>query len=169
MYGQGSRGFDKLDPHWQKFAASLRKDQIYVKMPVGKARAICIVWPVISAHVHERDIREIWTLDALVKLLTDEASGSQEYGIKSVFYSLTVESCQKDIDALRVFVEKDATGVFRAFMDALEGGLRSDPAFDWITRVGGPSSHPFEALQRDSDPVDILFEDLFDFPDEPNA
>ena len=169
MYGQERLGFDKLDPDWQQFAASLRKGRIYVKMPVGKARALGMIWEVLSKSFAMPTPELKTKMDDLIKLVTDEAVGSQTYGIKSVFYMVSAEECRKDIEVLDYLAEEDATGVFRAFMDALEGGLRSDPAFDWITRVGGPSSHPFEALQRDSDYVDILFEDLFNFPDEPNA
>jgi hypothetical protein len=169
MYGQGSLGFTKLDPHYQRFAASLRKGQLYVKMPIVKARALGMVWHIISAHVHERVAIECAVLDQLFKLLEDEAQGSQTYGIKSVFYSSTEESCHKDIESLRAFVEKDATGVFRSFMETLEKGLQSDPEVDWIARVGGPQAHPFEALQEEPEPVNVLFGDVFDFSDEPNA
>lgn len=166
MYGAGSRTFS-LDLCWQQFAASLRKGQIYVKMPVGKARALGTIWNVLSQKVmHDQSIKG--AMDTLIKTVTDEAVDSRTFGIKSVFYMLSVDDCKKDIEVLNYFVKEDQTGVFRAFMDALEGGLRSDSVFDWITRVGGPSSHPSNAPQRNSNPVDVLFEDL-DFPDEPNA
>ncbi len=140
------RGFDKLDPKWQQFAASIRKGQVYVKMPVGKARALGMVWEVISSHVHERDSIACHILDQLFKLINDEVLGSQEFKIKSVFYSSTVEFCQKDIEALKSFVERDLTGIFQSFVEVLEKGLHADPEVDWITRVGGPQAHPFDAL-----------------------
>lgn len=154
-------GFDKLDPKWQEFSASLRKGELFVKMPIGKARALYIVWQIVSSHVHERDIIECWNLDKLFKLVSDEAAGSQEYGIKSVFYSSTVESCQKDIEALQKFGEEDKTGVFRLFKETLEKGLRSDPEVDWVSRVGGPKAHVFEALQAEPESADSLFDELF--------
>ena len=145
-------GFTKLDPGWQGFAASLRKGQVYVKMPIDKACTLCTAWHVISDRIQGRTI-ECHVLDQLFKLINDEALGSREYGIRSMFYVATVESCQKDVEALRSFAEKDLTGVFKLFKEALEKGLQSDPGVDWIARVGGPQAHPFEALQKDSDPV----------------
>jgi len=145
-------GFTKLDPSWQGFAASLRKGQIYVKMPIEKAQALGMVWHILSQRISPAGtLHDV--LVSLFKLIEDEARGSQAYGIKSVFYSATVDSCQKDIEALGCFVAEDQTGVFRAFKEALEKGLQSDPEVDWIARVGGPQAHPFEALQKDSDPV----------------
>lgn len=147
------RGFNNLDPCWQDFAASLRKGELFVKIPIGKAYTLCTAWHVVSDHIHERDDNEYRALDQMFKLIEDEALGSLEYGIKSMFYVVNVKSCQKDIEALGSFVEKDLTGVFKLFKEVLEKGLQSDPAVDWIARVGGPRAHPFEALQRDSDPV----------------
>jgi hypothetical protein len=77
--------------------------------------------------------------------------------------------CGKDIEVVSYFVAEDQTGVFKLFKESLEKGLQSDPEVDWIARVGGPQAHPFEALQLEPEPVDVLFEDLFDFPDEPNV
>ncbi len=145
-------GFAKLDPSWQGFAASLRKGQIYVKMPIEKARALGTVWDILCQRMPSvGTLHDV--LISLFKLIEDETVGSQAYGIRSVFYSATVDSCQKDIEALDCFVAEDSTGAFKLFKEALEKGLQSDPEVDWIARVGGPQAHPFEALQRDSDPV----------------
>jgi hypothetical protein len=157
-------GFEKLDPRWQMISASLRKGQLYVKMPIAKARALLIVWHVVSQKAagpadHSKRI------NALIKLIEDEAVGSQTYGIASVFYMASDAECQEDIDALTSFVAEDATGVLQSFKDALEKGMQSDPEVDWIARVGGPQAHPFEALQMEPEPVDQLsFDDLFGDP-----
>lgn len=169
MYGIGSRGFEKLDPKWQDFAASLRKGQVYVKMPVAKARALGMVWHILSQKIMLTET--VLTCGTnLIKMIMDEAVASQTYGIKSVFYMVPVEECGKDIEVLGYLVEGDSTGVFRLFKESLEKGLQSDPEVDWITRVGGPQAHPFEALQPEiTEPVELSIEDLFDFGDEPIA
>ena len=162
------RGFNKLDPDWQNFAASLRKGDIYVKMPIAKARALGMIWYILSQKgAYSKGLKD--ALDALIKVITEEATGSQTYGIKSVFYMVPVDQCEKDIELVSHLVAGDQTGVFKLFKETLEKGLQSDPEVDWIARVGGPQAHPFEGLQVESDPVDVLFEDLFDFPDEPNV
>jgi hypothetical protein len=163
------RGFNNLDPRWQDFAASLRKGQIYVKMPVGKARTLGMVWHIISQKHSITPGSVAQDMEKLIKLITEEAVGSQTYGIKSVFYMVPEAECGKDIEVVSYFVAEDQTGVFKLFKESLEKGLQSDPEVDWIARVGGPQAHPFEALQPESEPVDVLFEDLFDFPDEPNV
>lgn len=157
-----SRGFDKLDPKWQMISASLRKGQLYVKMPLAKARALLMVWSITSSTTkltHEQNLVD--NLNTVFKLLEEEAVGSQTYGIASVFYMVSTDQCETDIKALTSFVEEDASGVLRSFKEALEAGLRSDPEADWIARVGGPPAHPFEALQREIVPVDDLFLDDF--------
>ena len=163
------RGFEKLDPKWQMISASLRKGQLYVKMPVAKARAISMVWDILSKSFAMASTEKQEKIDALIKLITEEAVMSQTYGIASVFYMIPVDQCKEDIEIIDDVASEDQTGVFTLFKEALEKGLQSDPEVDWITRVGGPQAHPFEALQSEPEPVDVSFEDLFDFPDEPNA
>lgn len=159
------RGFEKLDPRWQMISASLRKGQLYVKMPIAKARALMMVWQIISSATKlTHDQKLVDRVNTAFKLIEDEAVGSQTYGIASVFYMVSDAECQEDIDALMSFVAEDKTGILQSFKEALEAGLRSDPEVDWIARVGGPVAHPFEALQRDSVPVDDLFLDLFEDP-----
>ena len=162
------RGFNNLDPKWQDFAASLRKGDVYVKMPIAKARALGMIWHILSQKgAYSKGL--IDALDAMIKIITEEAIGSQTYGIKSVFYMVPVDQCKKDIELVSHLVAGDQTGVFVLFKETLEKGLQSDPEVDWIARVGGPQAHPFESLQPESNTVDISFEDLFDFPDEPNV
>lgn len=153
-------GFRKLDPNWQQIAASLRKEQLYVKMPIAKARAVCMVWQIVSQTITGSP-EHIARLNEAFNLLEEETVGSQTYGIKSVFYMVSVDQCERDIEALASFVEEDASGVLRSLKEALEAGLRSNPEVDWIARVGGPPAHPFEALQRESIPVDDLSLDDF--------
>lgn len=163
MHGVGSRGFQCLDPKWQEFAASLRKGQVYVKMPIGRARALMMVWHIISSSTKlTQDQKLVDRINTAFKLIEDEAVGSQTYGIKSVFYMVPMDQCRKDIEALSIFAEKDLTGVFRSFKESLEKGLQSDPEVDWISRVGGPQPHPFEALEREPDPIDLSLDDLFE-------
>jgi hypothetical protein len=157
------RGFNNLDPHWTSFAASLRKGQLYIKMPIAKARALGMVWHVLSQHgAYSKGLQD--AVDTMIKLITDEAVGSQTYGIKSVFYMVPVDQCEKDIEVIGHLVAGDETGVFLSFKETLEKGLQSDPEVDWITRVGGPQAHPFSGLQMDSDPVQLSLEDLFEEP-----
>jgi hypothetical protein len=153
-------GFKRLDPHWQQFAASLRKDQIYVKMPLSKARALGAVWDILSKKIMFTE-PVLGDMIDLIKLIADEAVGSQTYGISSVFYMVSTDQCGKDIEVLGNLIDKDQTGVFKLFKESLERGLKSDPDVDWIARVGGPKAHPFEALQSESETVDLSYEDLF--------
>ena len=152
-------GFDKLDPKWLEFAASLRKGQLYVKMPVTRARALSLVWDILRQK--EAEVEHVAPVDDILKMILQEAKDSQTYGVKSVFYMLSTDQCEKDIEALNNIVGGDKTGVFKRFKETLEKGLRSEPEVDWISRVGGPKAHTFEALQTESEPVDPLIEDLF--------
>ncbi len=154
------RGFTCLDPDWKMISASLRKGVLYVKMPVAIAVLLGAAWKTVSARFHERDILEIHRNDALFKLIGDELEGSIEYGIGSVFYSTPIDVCEKDIEALKTFADKDTSTLFQSFVDALEAGLKSDPAVDWITRVGGPKPNAFEALQPEPEPVQLSLDDL---------
>ena len=159
-------GFKNLDPYWTQFAASLREGQVYIKMPVAKARALVLVWHILSQKVmHTESVLNDMT--DLIKLITEEAVASQSYGIKSVFYMVPMGQCGKDIEVIGYFVEEDKTGVFRKFKESLEKGLQSDPEVDWIARVREPQAHPFEALQEDLDPVDVSLDDLFDLDGGP--
>lgn len=145
----------RLDSRWQEFAASLRDGQLFVKMPAPKARALLLVWEILSQRV--KTTRETAaSATALFRLLHEELTGTLEYGIKSVFYSIPLEMCQKDIEVLRHYEGEDATGVFAAFRETLERGLRNDPLVDWIARVGGPKREALAGLEReDSEPVDL--------------
>jgi hypothetical protein len=164
MYGHV--GFNNLDPHWTRFAASLRKGQVYVKMPIAKARALGMVWHILSQKCSQSK-EVVDAMGAMIKVITEEAVGSQTYGIKSVFYMVPTDQCGKDIEVLGYFVAEDQTGVFKLFKESLEKGLQSDPEVDWITRVGGPQAHPFEALQPEmSEPVELSIDDLFVFEDD---
>ena len=77
-------GFKRLDPHWKQFSASLRKDQLYIKMPLSKARALIAVWDILSKKVMFTET-VLGDMIDLIKLITDESVGSQTYGISSVF------------------------------------------------------------------------------------
>lgn len=147
----------KQDPRYQEFAASYRDGKIFVKMPRSKARAIMLVWGVLQAR-HGSD--GPGTLPTLVEVLQDEESAAAEFGLKSVFYSLTPEDCRLDIESLQRFEEKDETGVLRLFRGTLERGLDNDPRVDWITRTGGPKPKNSLGLEREDNPAD---QDLFDF------
>lgn len=157
-----NRTHTRLDPRWQEFAASLRDGQLFIKMPASKARALLLVWEILSQRVKATSETKS-AVAALLQLLHEELTGTLEYGIKSVFYAVPTALCQKDIEVLRHYEGEDATGVFAAFRETLERGLRNEPAVDWIERVGGPKREALAGLEReDSEPVDLS---VFDFED----
>lgn len=138
----------KLDSKYQEFGVSRRDDQIFVKMPRSKARALVMVWDLTPQGRGGPE-----RIQALMNLLTEEEAASAEYGLRSVFYQVPATECQKDLDALVTLAENDATGVVHLFREALQAGLNNELEVDWILRVGGPGKKPPAILEREGTPA----------------
>ncbi len=128
---------DLCDPGWQEFGASLRKDQLYVKMPLKKAQALIIA--VDMAGFMTGDLEDVSPAEGLLSFLRGELRRATN---QSIFYVIPVTEVKKDIEQLILIEPKDRIGLIQRFRVTLEAGLRNDPQVDWITRVGGPKSDP---------------------------
>ena len=148
-----NKGFTRLDPKWNEFAASLREGKLYVKMPIAKARALGMVWEVLRQKDDSGEHAD--QIEEMLALLLDEAIESSTYGISSVFYMVPEDQGKEDLKAVSGVAGKDASGVFQLFQEALEKGLAADLSVDWIERVGGPRAPSAETSE-----IDISFESL---------
>ncbi len=125
----------KNDPNWSHFAASLRKDTLYVKMPLSKAKKVILAIEAIIVRLGSGPTVD--GLKPLSKFLLREVRRATN---PSLFYAVSVEEARMDLRALRKALVEDPDGVLEKFYSALLSGLRNDPRVDWIARVGGPNS-----------------------------
>ena len=147
----------QLDPRYQEFSASLRQGKVFVKMPCSKASMLVAFWGAIRPACRE----EVQTgLQDLFDLLKQEFTDSQEYQLRSVFYQLPQDLCQKDIDLLCEAEKQDLTGIFRMFRETLEKGIHNDPLVDWISHVGGPVPARRETLEANPNLNDLDLSNL---------
>ncbi len=148
---------DLCDPGWQEFGASLRKDQLYVKMPLKKAGVLLDAIDI--AGFMTGDLDDPSPAEGLLAFLRAEMNRATN---QSLFYVVSVDEVKKDIEQLSLIEPKDRIGLIQRFRVTLEAGLRNDPKVDWITRVGGPKPDP---SPDSSEPVKAKprFRDLFSF------
>ena len=127
-----------VDPLWKLPSVSLRQvpggePTLYLKMPTPK------LWDIIMSITYARNLMvgdELGTLPFLHDFL--RAEHSQAKGV-CVFLGLIAEVAERDILALEAAQVHAPNGTIDAFIHLLRAGLRNDPAFDWITRCGGPA------------------------------
>lgn len=125
----------KADPRWRDFGASLRKDQLYVKMPLHKARALLsALTKIISAR--GLPVLEPHPLVDFYKFFWKEFHRITN---PSLFYAVSAKEAKADVEVLREVENEDQFGIIRPFRQTLEAGLDNSPQVDWIRRVGGPS------------------------------
>lgn len=134
------------DPRWREFSASLRKGQLYVKMPTGSGTALVTTLE-IAGVVSKSD-----AVDPLISFLRSEI---QRHTNPSLYLAFSIAQAEQDVKAVRVVEDCLADSRFLVrFREALEAGLRNDPSVDWITRVGGP--RPDEPQGSEIGPDDLL-------------
>ncbi len=126
-------GLDLCDPSWREFGASLRKNSLYVKMPLSKARRLLVNMDVASFL--SGDVTEPGPGDEMLRFLREQFKATTN---QSLFYAVPVAEARRDIEALIIIEAKDRSGILRQFRSALEAGLNNDPRVDWIARMGGP-------------------------------
>lgn len=121
------------DPFWQCFGASLRKDILYVKMPLSRAQRLLDSMELASFLTG--DVTEVKPVDELLAFLREQFQAATN---QSLFYRIPAEEARKDIANLITLEPRDRSGIIQKFRFSLEKGLRDDPKVDWITRMGGP-------------------------------
>lgn len=124
----------KQDPKWTEFAASLRNDNLYIKMPVSKAKGVLNAMTRVVT-MHQIPILKPHPFMNLYKFLWSELERATNH---SLFYAVTVEEAKIDIEALQVVEHEDENGFLRRFRRVLQAGLDGLPEVDWISRVNGP-------------------------------
>lgn len=115
------------DPKWKEFSASLRNDTLFVKMSMEKARRL--------VQTLTYSIFQPSPTDPLLIFLREQLSIATNH---SMFYSLSVEDAQKDIESLRTVEGEDCNGIIKQFRVCLADGLRDASQVDWIARMKGP-------------------------------
>jgi hypothetical protein len=133
------------DPIWKMISASLRKDPgaapcLYLKLPNTVLREViqqlqdCIA--LAATGPCDGRVIELGTLPDLLSFLKREVEASRA---QSIFLRISVEDAEKDVQSLKA-VQTPTTGEkVKGLAEALEGGLRNDPSYDWIARCGGPT------------------------------
>ena len=149
-------GLDLCDPSWREFGASLRKNTLYVKMPLSKARKLIVNMELASFL--SGDITEPGPApsDEMLKFLREQFKAATN---QSLFYAVPVADARRDVEALTLIEAKDKSEILRQFRSALEAGLNNDPRVDWIARTGGPK--PEDSKGSEDPTVTPPDEDLF--------
>ncbi len=124
---------DLCDPRWQEFGASLRGDQLYVKMPLKKAGVLLIAIDI--AGFMTGNIDDPSPTEELLVFLRGEIRRATN---QSLFYVIPIDQAKKDVEQLILIEPQARISIIKKFRNTLEAGLRNDPQVDWITRVGGP-------------------------------
>ena len=129
-----------IDPFRQEMAASLRGNQLFVKMPY--TRVVELVG--IMSHVRQERLKQkkepLENLGVQEKFMREQMESATN---PSIFISLTRSRAQEDVEGLLTFEEEDSRGILSRYRIILEKGLEDDPDVDWIRRMGGPTSEPF--------------------------
>lgn len=127
----------RADPRWAEIGASLRKNQLYVKMPLSKARAIMTS---LTEIVTRNKLPLLTPPHPLVDFYKFFWKEFHRVTNPSLFYAVSVEEAKTDIEILRAVEREDKYGIVAPFRKALEAGLDNSPQVDWIRRVGGPTT-----------------------------
>lgn len=154
------------DPQWQKMSASLRKGVLYVKMPIEKAQVLLATWKLEGC----KDVGEgAFVASKLFDLIRDEAKASEDFRIRSVFYSSPIDKCREDIDLIGKHIDlarkqgnTEAAEILNQFREVLELGLKLDPGVDWIARTGGPPARASDALQPEPQRIEEIIDLVLD-------
>lgn len=147
------------DPRWREMSASLRKGQLFVKMPVSQAYLLSLALNHALEDCLTKEAEEYLRKD-LLEFLIREIEGARSLQHQSIFYQVPSETALKDANLLRDELEAhDHSGIIERFRTTLESGLEDDPRVDWIRRVGGPGpSCDFESLPTPAPFIDFDLE-----------
>lgn len=129
------------DPLWKRISASLRRDpngvpSLYLKLPATTLWQIILGINHVLAGAGIGDGARDVVLEELYSFLYQEHARS---AAPLIFLRIPVVDVEKDIESLKTVQEWDKSGYIRAYLEALQAGLRNDPEVDWISRCGGPA------------------------------
>jgi len=153
------------DPRWQEYSASLRKEQLFVKLPRTKALLVHqALLQVLESLKNAGDETLSESKNHLSKyadwLLNEIQLVSAAYQ-PSVVYAASLDYAEQDVRHLQQVLHLDTTGILSKFHKCLKAGLQNDPDVDWLIRVGGPRPD-FKQVEDSSKPEDLSIFDLKD-------